>query len=256
MSHFILYQPAFIKLSQDRYIPFYQNGDSNVYDVDWSTGKETLERNWTTCGSLFAPKGAVVATEAEMLQSVADYEANGSIQKNKRWLGGKELQRLVKNACKSAYTFEQFQGYHVRVVFKRYIYDENKYEILGKAKDEQEFFKIIGDLEKREIDFFLMLDGVDYAIKDIKQKNKKLKIKVEHPVVYVVAMDGIYGCTQLTARRLKYARSVENGKHFKNEGSALNWAEKLSYRIKNHVFTVKDIKNPLYKEDIIQTDKK
>lgn len=253
MSHSILYQPAFIKLSQNQYIPFYQNGDSNIYDVDWQTGKERRERNWSTCGSLFAPKGAVVATEVEMLQSVADYEADGSIQKNQKWLGGKELQRLVKNACKSAYTFEQFQGYHVRVMFKRYICDGDRYEILGKAKDEQEFFEIVNDLKKRNIIYFLNLEGIDYAIKDIKHKSKKMK--VEPPIVYVVVMDGIYGCTQLTARRLKYARTVENGKHFKNEGSAINWAKKVSNRIKDQVFTVEAIKNPFYKENVFQVDK-
>lgn len=240
MSYSILYRPAFIKCSDGRFIPFYENGDSNAFEVN----RNRRARDWNTCGSLFVKKGGDIATEAEMLQQVASYEADGSLQKNGKWLGGIETQRLIKSACKSAFSFEELSFYGLQVVFKQYVPEKNAYRALGKTSSEKEFFSLREQFSKE--DYFLKLQGTEEQLRTLLASKKKVVSKKEPPVFFVVTLDGIYGCTKLTKTHLKYVYGPENGKKFKNEGSARNWAEKLGRRLKGHVFSVKEIKNINY----------
>ena len=45
MSYSILYRSMFVKLSDGRFIPLYESGDNNVYDIMWN-GRQKRSRQW------------------------------------------------------------------------------------------------------------------------------------------------------------------------------------------------------------------
>lgn len=237
MSYSILYRSLFVKVSNNRFIPLYECGDNNCYEVLWN-GRMRRDRSWSHFmfsyisedkqrALPFYTSGAIM----DMVQKdVKDAVYCGTKVSGKSCTDEKDIINYWKRAINRARTMEDLCMAGVTLVVKDANYHGSgtpespsyKKEVANEEELVAAWNECVEKCGNAKCTF--VRDVSDYAYK--KLYPPKPKVTKEHTAGYTVTINGYY-ILKATPRRFRYTYGLDCAHIYPQRATA----EKLQQRI-------------------------
>lgn len=272
MSHQIYYGKQFVKLNNNKLLPFMWEGSNNCTEFSWN-GRERRERNWSRQG--YFSNGKMFPTAEDILKSIDDFR-QGYIERYKDdvedkyddkrfgWFAGcrltgkhgmtfGEFKGMFTTGIKQAMTVEELKTFGIDLVMWVYHYKPEDITDKGFEIKERLHFNTTDEVEQKynewkeyygeladRITFYL--DCEDYQYDRLKKSRTKAKVKrekvrKEFDSYWVLSVKGGGYYVKSTRRYIRHTPHSDYAKQFVDEASVNKFHAKM--KNKGHVEPVK-----------------
>ena len=223
MSSEIYYRKAFVKISDDQFLPIIQSGSSNCFECSY-TGRQLAEKNWYLAN--YPHKDKYIFTKKEIndiaktLEKIS-VESGGGVKKTRNTpFAEGEFEKWFNAGIKTARTLEEYISYGNRLS----VNDTTDYRQYKRffVTTTQELLEMIKKMES------------DEAVKEINlsfgdNRNLYLPAKVKNTselknfFALVDKNDDNFYMEKKTSRKMIVCRGLKNARKFKTEKLAIDY---------------------------------
>ncbi len=232
MSYTILYRSMFVKVSSERYIPLYESGSNNCYDVMWN-GRMRRERSWShyyPCG-LRGDRKALPFFDARELTSLFEKDLDDAVYcgltvSGIRCTEKKDLMNYWQRAIKRAKTFEELKAASIDLKVTDVNYGPEAEHYSCNVSNEEELIKAWQECLAKcgNASVKPTTDVSDFWYRQLYPKQPKVVKK--HNAGYVVTINSSY-ISRVTPRKFHYTPYAEYAHVYPQHSTA----DKLQQRI-------------------------
>ena len=232
MSYTILYRSMFVKVSSERYIPLYESGSNNCYDIMWN-GRMRRERSWSNYypSGLRGDRKILPFFDASELMAIMEKDLDNAVYcgltvSGIRCAEKKDLMNYWNRAIKRARTFEELQAANIQLQVTDMNYGPEAAHYACVVKDEEELVKAWDECIAKcgTAEVVPVGDVSDFRYRQLYPKQPKVvKPRSEG---YIVTISGHY-ISSVTSRKFHCTSSMEYAHHYPSRATA----EKLKQRI-------------------------
>lgn len=232
MSYTILYRSMFVKVSNERYIPLYESGSNNCYDIMWN-GRMRRERSWSHYypSGLRGDRKVLPFFDARELTSLFEKNLDDAVYYGMTVSGircteKKDLMNYWQRAIKRAKTFEELQAASIDLMVTDMNYGPEAEHYLCNVSNEEELIKAWRECLAKcgTASVKPTTDVSDFWYRQLYPKQPKVvKPRSEG---YVVTINGHY-IMRKTPRKFHYTYHLEYAHVYPQRSTA----EKLQQRV-------------------------
>ena len=239
MSHTILYRTMFVKVSNERYIPLYESGSNNCYDILWN-GRMRRERSWghyypdNLRGShkllpFYIEQELICLMESDVEQAMYC----GTCICGKPNAGRNDLINYWRRGIKRAKTFEELKAAGIQLVVKDMNYGPEAPHYSCNVESEEDLIKAWKECMEKcgSAECMPSNDDVsEWAYKRLYPPQRKMA--KEHNAGWVVTLNGRY-VAKVSPRRFWFGYGLDSAHIYPQRATA----EKLQQRIQRASYT-------------------